>query len=304
MGQPDVDAVRTFLSDLQDRICDALEGQDCGSFFEREEYERGASVNRPCVLEGGAIIEKAAVNFSNTQGDALPPAATERKPELAGAPFEAVSVSLIVHPRNPYAPTTHANFRFFHARPASGEPLWWFGGGFDLTPFYGFEEDCVHWHQVAKDACDPFGDDLYATTKEACDRYFFLPHRDEPRGIGGVFFDDFSALGFDRSFAFWKSVADAFLPAYIPILDRRKGATYGERERAFQSYRRGRYAEFNLAWDRGTRYGLQSRQGRIESILASMPPVVTWKYNWHPEPGTPESALYDTFLKPRDWLAG
>ena len=211
-----IDAVRTYLEGLQNSICEALETLDGQMQFRREEYARGASLNRPAVLEGGPVIEKAAVNFSNTRGDALPPAATERKPEMAGAPFEAVSVSLIVHPRNPHVPTTHANFRFFVATPEGREPIWWFGGGFDLTPYYGVEDDCVHWHRTAKAACDPHGADLYARLKKDCDEYFHLPHRDEPRGIGGVFFDDFTELGFERSFAFWKSVGHAFVPAYAP----------------------------------------------------------------------------------------
>lgn len=302
MALPDVDAVRTFLTGLQDRICGALESLDGGGRFRREEFESGASVNRPRVLEGGAVIEKAAVNFSNTRGSALPPAATERKPEMAGAPFEAVSVSLIVHPRNPHAPTSHANFRFFVASPEKGPAIWWFGGGFDLTPYYGYEEDCIHWHRTAKAACDPHGADVYPRMKAACDEYFFLPHRGEPRGIGGVFFDDFNEPGFTDAFALWKSIAEAFVPAYVPIVERRRDVEYGEREREFQTYRRGRYAEFNLAWDRGTRYGLQSAQGRIESVLASLPPVVTWRYDWHPEPGTREAELYEKFLPPRDWI--
>jgi coproporphyrinogen III oxidase len=254
------------------------------------------------VLTGGPHIEQAAVNFSHTAGAALPAAASVRHPELAGAAYEAVSVSLIVHPRNPYAPTSHCNVRCFAASPAEGEPVWWFGGGFDLTPYYGFQEDAIHWHRTARDLCAPHGASVHARLKEACDAYFVLPHRGEARGIGGLFFDDWSEGGFDASFALLRSVGDGYLDAYLPILERRKSTPFGERERDFQLYRRGRYVEFNLAYDRGTRFGLQAG-GRIESILASLPPVVHWRYDWQPEPGTPEAALYTDFLPPRDWLA-
>jgi coproporphyrinogen III oxidase len=233
------------------------------------------------VLEDGPVIEKAAVNFTHARGDRLPSAATERRPELAGAAFQAVSLSLIVHPRNPYAPTSHANLRLFSAEPPSGNAVWWFGGGFDLTPYYGFDEDAVHWHQVARDACRPLGGDAYARLKRACDEYFFLPHRREPRGIGGLFFDDLAEGGYERCFEFVRSVGDHYLGAYRPILARRKETPYGERERDFQLYRRGRYVEFNLVYDRGTRYGLQSGR-RIESVLASLPPAVHWRYDWQP----------------------
>jgi len=299
---PDVAPVRAFLLDLQDRITGALESADGEARFRRDELggERGG-LARPRVLEGGRHLEKAAVNFSHTRGASLPSAATDRRPDLAGRSFEAVSVSLIVHPRNPYAPTSHANFRFFVASRDDADPVWWFGGGFDLTPFYGFDEDCVHWHRTARDAVAPFGDDLYPRMKAWCDEYFVLRHRAEPRGIGGIFYDDLDG-DFARCFAIHRATAEAYLPAYLPILERRKETPYGERERDFQLYRRGRYAEFNLVWDRGTRFGLQSG-GRIESILASLPPLVTWRYDWTPEPGTPEAALTERYLVPRDWAS-
>lgn len=304
---PALAPVVTYLQDLQDRICAALEGADGSARFRRDELPReGGGVSRPRVLEDGPVIEKAAVNFTHTHGHRMPPAATERRPELAGGSYQAVSVSLIVHPRNPYAPTSHANFRCFHAVPpdtgADAEPTWWFGGGFDLTPFYGFVEDAVAWHRIARDACAPFGEDLHPRFKKACDDYFFLTHRQEARGIGGLFFDDFAEGGFEHAFAFVRSVGDAYVEAYVPILERRKSTPYGERERAFQSYRRGRYVEFNLLQDRGTRFGLQAAT-RVESVLASMPPLASWRYDWSPEPGTPEAALYTDFLPPRDWLA-
>jgi len=308
---PDLPAVRKFLESLQDEICDALESDDGGARFDRREIERdGGGQSRPRVLSDGPVIERAAVNYSHTVGKRLPPAATERRPELTGGSYEAVSVSLIVHPRNPYAPTCHANFRVFSASPEDGgEPGWWFGGGFDLTPYYGFEEDVVHWHRVARDACAPFGEELYPEMKRACDEYFYLKHRDEPRGVGGLFFDDLDSLPrgpngspFEDCFAFVRSVSGAFLDAYRPILQRRRDTPYGERERDFQLYRRGRYVEYNLIWDRGTRFGLQVA-GRAESILASLPPLVKWRYDWQPEPGSPEARLHDDFLRPRDWLA-
>lgn len=311
-SSPDLLAVRSYLEDLQDRICDALERADGSAHFDRREIDReGGGLSRPRVISGGPVIESAAVQYSHTVGKRLPPAATERRPELTGGSYEAVSVSLIVHPRNPFVPTCHANFRIFFARPqAGGDPVWWFGGGFDLTPYYGFEEDVVHWHRTARAACDPFGKSLYPAMKKACDEYFYLPHRNEPRGVGGIFFDDLDSVpgedgrgdaSFETCFAFVRSVGDAFLDAYLPILERRKDEAYGERERDFQLYRRGRYVEYNLIYDRGTRFGLQVA-GRAESILASMPPVVHWRYDWRPEPGTPEARLYDEFLQPRDWL--
>ena len=297
---PSAQAVRAYLLDLQDRICEALEAQDGEARFAREEPpgERG-DLARPRVLSDGPVIERAAVNFSHAVGAELPPAATDRRPELAGHPFQAVSLSLIVHPRNPYAPTCHANFRAFLLGEEGAIETWWFGGGFDLTPYYGFEEDAVHWHKTARDAIGP---ERYARYKPWCDEYFFLKHRDEPRGIGGIFFDDVNDGSFEDEFAFLQGAGDALLPAYLPILERRKDTPYGEREREFQLYRRGRYVEFNLIYDRGTRYGLQSGS-RVESILASMPPHATWRYDWSPEPGTEEARLYKEFLKPRDWLA-
>ena len=296
----DIAPVRAYLQDLQDRICAALEAEDGGARFREERFESTTGgLARPRVLEGGAVIEKSAVHFSHTVGNALPAAATERRPELAGRGYEAASVSLIVHPRNPYVPTSHMNVRCFVAH--GDTPVWWFGGGFDLTPYYGFEEDAVHWHRCARDACAPLGADAYPRLKKLCDEYFHLPHRNEPRGIGGLFFDDLDAGGFAHCFAFQRSVGDHYLAAYRPIMQRRKATQYGDREREFQLYRRGRYAEFNLLHDRGTRFGLQSG-GRVESILASMPPLVAWRYDWRPEPGTPEARLYSEFLRPRDWL--
>lgn len=298
----DADAVRDYLLDLQEQICAGLEQEDEAAEFQSLtlERERGGFA-RPRVLSDGPVLEQAAVNFSHTVGSELPRAATTRRPELTGQGFQAVSLSLIVHPRNPYAPTTHCNLRFFITDGSGGEICWWFGGGFDLTPYYGFEDDATHWHRTAFEACRDFGEDVYPDCKAACDEYFFLPHRQEPRGIGGLFFDDLNAAGFERSFAFLRSVGDHFLPAYRPILAKRKRTSYGERERDFQLYRRGRYVEFNLVYDRGTRFGLQAG-GRVESILASLPPKVSWRYDWHPEPGTPEARLYEDFLRPRDWL--
>jgi len=296
----DIAPVRAYLEDLQDRICAALEAEDGSARFREERFESPTGgLARPRVLEGGALIEKSAVHFSHTVGNALPAAATERRPELAGRAYEAASVSLIVHPRNPYVPTSHMNVRCFVAH--GDTPVWWFGGGFDLTPYYGFEEDAVHWHRCARDACAPLGADTFPRLKKWCDEYFYLPHRNEPRGIGGLFFDDLDEGGFERCFAFQRSVGDRYLAAYIPIVQRRKATPYGDREREFQLYRRGRYAEFNLLYDRGTRFGLQSG-GRVESILASMPPLVAWRYDWKPELGTPEARLYSEFLRPRDWL--
>jgi coproporphyrinogen III oxidase len=295
--RPDPAPLRAFLLDLQDRICAALEAEDAsGARFREQRFESPTGgLARPRVLEGGDVIEKSAVHFSHTRGSQLPTAATERRPELAGRAYEAVSVSLIVHPRNPYVPTSHMNVRCLLA----GD-VWWFGGGFDLTPYYGFDEDCVHWHRSARDACAPLGPDAWPRFKKWCDDYFFLPHRSEPRGIGGLFFDDLAEPDFPTCHAFWTSVAEHYLPAYLPIVRRRKDTPYGERERDFQLYRRGRYAEFNLVYDRGTRFGLQSG-GRVESILASMPPLAAWRYDWKPEPGSPEERLYTEYLRARDW---
>ena len=300
---PDLNPVRQYLLDLQQQICDALEQQDGTARFERRILDRplGAS-SRPAVIGDGPVIEKAAVHFSHSVGQSLPPAATTRRPELQGQGYQAVSVSLIVHPRNPMAPTCHANFRCFGTDGKGGEAAWWFGGGYDLTPYYGFEEDARHWHCTAKRACDSIDPALYPRFKQACDGYFHLPHRDEPRGVGGLFYDDYADGSFNDCFKLTQTIADSFLVAYVPILERRKQTPYGERERNFQLYRRGRYVEFNLLYDRGTRFGLQAR-GRAESILASLPPLVRWDYDWSPEPGSEEARLYSDFLRPRDWAA-
>lgn len=305
-AEPDHDAVRRFLQDYQDRLCAALEGCEMADVaFRREEFElpNGGSA-RPRVLEGGEVIEKAAVHCTDTRGKSLPPAATERRPELAGHAYQALSVSTIVHPRNPYAPTSHSNIRFFSAQDSErvDNTTWWIGGGFDLTPYYGFDEDAIAWHRAASRACDTLGAGHYTRFKKACDEYFFLRHRGEPRGIGGIFFDDLDTPDFVTCFAFLRAVGEAFLETYAEILERRRGATYGDRERDFQLYRRGRYAEFNLVWDRGTRFGLESG-GRVESILASLPPAVRWIYDYHAEPGSAEAELLTRYLKPRDWLA-
>ena len=303
---PDSLVVRQYLRSLLDRIIAGIEKVDGGKFrrdiWTREEGGGGES----CILANGAVFEKACIAFSHIHGVGLPVSASShravgRPAEIAGAPFEAMGVSLIMHPRNPHVPTSHANVRFLIAKPKSGAPVWWFGGGFDLTPFYVRPEDVLHWHRTAQAACTPFGADVYDQYKAWCDRYFFLKHRNETRGVGGLFFDDLSDGGFDRSFALMRSVGDHFLPAYIPIVERRKDTPYGERERDFQLYRRGRYVEFNLVYDRGTLFGLQT-QGRTESILLSMPPLVRWEYDWHPEPGSPEADLYDNYLRPRSYL--
>ena len=297
-AKPDITPVREYFFSLQTRICDVLGGIDGGPGFSIEDIraDNGAH-SRPRVLDGGPLIERGAVQFSYSIGDRLPPAASERNPHLAGKGFKATAISMIMHPRNPYVPTFHANLRYF----TIDDEAWYFGGGFDLTPYYPFREDVIHWHRTAKAACDPFGADVYPRLKKWCDEYFYLGHRQEPRGVGGLFFDDWTEGGFESSFAFVKSVGDHILPAYQPIMEARKDMPWGEREEEFMLYRRGRYAEFNLAIDRGTRYGIQSGR-RIESVLASMPPRCIWKYNWHPEPGTPEAALYTDFLPPRDWL--
>ncbi len=299
---PDIEAVKGYLLALQDRICDALQTEDGGDGFLEDSWKRPeGGGGRSRVMEEGGVFEKAGINFSHVHGDSLPPSATAQRPELAGRSFQAMGVSLVIHPRNPFVPTSHANVRFFCAEKAGAEPVWWFGGGFDLTPYYGVEEDARHWHRLAREACQPFGEDVYPRYKRWCDEYFYLKHRSEPRGVGGLFFDDLSEPGFDRCFAFTRSVGDHFLPAYLPIVQRRRATPYGERERDFQAYRRGRYVEFNLVYDRGTLFGLQSG-GRAESILMSLPPLVKWRYAWHPGPGTPEARLYEEFLRPRDWL--
>ncbi len=299
---PAIDAPRAYFMALQDTICAALERLDGEAEFSRHDLPApDGGLARPRVMEGGARIEKAAVQFTHSVGRSLPPAATERNPHLAGRGFQAAAISLIVHPRNPYVPTTHMNLRLFLVD--GDRPEWYFGGGFDLTPYYGFVEDCAHWHREAKAACDPFGSDIYPSLKRACDEYFFLTHRNEARGIGGLFFDDWTTGGWAASYAFVRAVGDRFLPAYVPIFERRCDTAYGTRERDFQLYRRGRYAEFNLAIDRGTRYGLQSGR-RVESVLASLPPLAAWRYDYRPAPGSAEAALYEQFLPPRDWLAG
>jgi coproporphyrinogen III oxidase len=301
--RPDADAVKTYLLDLQDRIWAALRETDGGASFREDAWGRpGGGGGRTRIMQDGAVFERGGINFSHVFGERLPPSASADRPELAGRGFQAMGVSLVVHPQNPYVPTSHLNVRFFIAERPDAEPVWWFGGGFDLTPYYGFEEDVRHWHRTAREACLPFGEDVYPRCKDWCDRYFFLKHRDEPRGVGGLFFDDLSEGGFEHSFAFMRSVAEAFLPAYLPIVNRRRTKQYGDEERAFQKYRRGRYVEFNLVFDRGTLFGLQSG-GRTESILMSLPPEVSWQYDYRPEPGSPEAELYERFLKPRDWLA-
>jgi len=306
---PDLEAVRTYLRSLQDTICTSLASVDGAADFQTDDWQRpdgdkpglgGGGCTR--ILTEGAVFEKAGVAFSHVRGTRLPPSATTHRPELVGKTWEAVGLSLVIHPRNPYVPTSHANVRFFIAGADTAEPVWWFGGGFDLTPYYGFEADAVHWHETARAAVAPFDADYYPRFKRTCDEYFFLQHRQEPRGIGGLFFDDFNELGFTQSFALMRAVGDAYLPAYRPIVARRHEHPWGERERNFQLYRRGRYVEFNLVWDRGTHFGLQSG-GRTESILMSLPPLVRWDYNYHPAPGTPEARLHDVFLKPRDWLS-
>ncbi|MBT4225346.1 MAG: oxygen-dependent coproporphyrinogen oxidase [Opitutae bacterium] len=302
MDKPEPELVKTYLLDLQDRIMDALLGMDPQAGTTRDTWEResgGGGVSR--VLEDGQVFEKGGVNFSDVHGENLPPSATATRPELAGAGFRAMGVSLVIHPRNPFVPTTHMNVRFFHAKKGEVE-AWWFGGGFDLTPYYGFEEDAVHWHRVARDACDPFGADLHPRFKKWCDEYFFINHRRESRGIGGLFFDDLQLEGsFAKSLEFLQSVGDHFLEAYLPVVERRLGHPWDDSHRQFQLYRRGRYVEFNLVQDRGTIFGLQSG-GRTESILMSLPPLVRWIYNWEPNPGSPEATLYEIFLKPQDWV--
>ncbi|AEV25986.1 coproporphyrinogen III oxidase [Azospira oryzae PS] len=293
--------VRAYLTDLQNRIIAALEALDGGT-FRRDAWQRpqgGSGESR--VIEESHLFERGGVNFSHVTGGNLPPSATANRPELAGRSFEAMGVSLVLHPRNPYCPTAHMNVRFFIATAEGQEPVWWFGGGMDLTPYYGFAEDARHFHQTCKDALAPFGETVHPRYKRWCDEYFFLKHRNEPRGVGGVFYDDLNEGGFERCFDLTRSVGDAFVPAYLPILEQRRHLAYGERERDFQAYRRGRYVEFNLVWDRGTLFGLQSG-GRSESILMSMPPVVKWRYDWQPEAGSAEAALYTDFLPPRDWV--
>lgn len=295
-------AVKEFLLDLQNRICDALAAADGNGNFIRDAWERpegGGGVSR--VIENGVVIEKGGVNFSHVYGDQLPPSASAHRPELAGRRFQAMGVSLVIHPNNPFVPTSHMNVRFFVAEKENEDPVWWFGGGFDLTPYYGFDEDCRHWHEVSRSVCSDFGDDTYPKFKQWCDEYFFLKHRNEPRGVGGLFFDDLNEWGFDRCFEFIKAVGQGYIDAYVPIVEKRKNYPFEQKHKDFQCYRRGRYVEFNLVFDRGTLFGLQSG-GRTESILMSLPPVVNWKYDWHPEPGSEEARLYDHFLKTQDWV--
>ena len=303
MSSPDIDAIKRFLLSLQDTLCQQLEQMDGAETFREDawEYATGGG-GRSRVLSQGHVFEQAGVNFSHVSGASLPPSASVQRPELAGRSFQAMGVSLVIHPLNPYVPTSHANVRFFIAEEEGEAPVWWFGGGFDLTPYYGFEEDAVHWHQTAHDLCQPFGEEVYPRYKAWCDEYFFLKHRNEARGIGGLFFDDLNTPDFATSFAFMQAVGNGFAEAYLPIVQRRKDLPWGEREREFQLYRRGRYVEFNLVWDRGTLFGLQSG-GRTESILMSMPPLVRWEYQYAPESDSPEAALYRDFLPPRDWLA-
>ena len=302
MSGIDISAVKQYLLSLQDAICEGISAEDGGGAFVEDAWTRdGGGSGRTRVLDNGAVIEKGGVNFSHVFGDSLPPSASANRPELAGRSFQAMGVSLVIHPENPFVPTSHANVRFFVAEKPGEDPVWWFGGGYDLTPYYGFEEDCRHWHSTARDACAPFGDEVYPKFKKWCDEYFYLKHRDEPRGVGGLFFDDFDELGFDKSFSFMQSVGDSFLKAYLPIMAKRKTLPFNEQQREFQAYRRGRYVEFNLVYDRGTIFGLQSG-GRTESILMSLPPVVRWGYNWKPEDNSDEAVLYSDFLKPREWL--
>ncbi|MFA0415662.1 oxygen-dependent coproporphyrinogen oxidase [Vibrio renipiscarius] len=305
MSSIDKHAVKQFLLTLQDSICLELERADGAAVFVEDAWQRTPEEKlqgggRSRVMTNGAVFEQGGVNFSHVKGDAMPVSATAHRPELAGRRFEAMGVSLVMHPHNPYIPTSHANVRFFIAEKEGQAPIWWFGGGFDLTPFYPFEEDCQAWHDTAKKICAPFGEDVYENHKEWCDQYFYLPHRDETRGVGGLFFDDLNQWGFDKSFDYMKSVGAGFTKAYLPIVERRKAQEYGERERQFQLYRRGRYVEFNLVFDRGTLFGLQSG-GRTESILMSMPPLARWEYGYQPEPNSPEAQLYTHYLKPRVW---
>ena len=302
MSSPDIAEVKSFLLALQDRICEQLAQADGGGAFVEDSWTRAeGGGGRSRVLTQGAVFEQAGVNFSHVSGAMLPASATAHRPELAGRSFQAMGVSLVIHPLNPYIPTSHANVRFFIAEKPGEAPVWWFGGGFDLTPYYGFKEDAVHWHRTAQQLCAPFGDEVYPMYKKWCDDYFFIKHRNEARGIGGLFFDDLNSPDFAHCFAFTRAVGNGFLDAYLPIVAKRKTLSWGEKERAFQLYRRGRYVEFNLVWDRGTLFGLQTG-GRTESILMSMPPLVRWEYGYQPEEGSPEALLYRDFLPVRDWL--
>ncbi|MDO6619115.1 MULTISPECIES: oxygen-dependent coproporphyrinogen oxidase [unclassified Shewanella] len=302
MAMPDAAVVKQYLLSLQANICAGLEALDGKASFQAESWERaegGGGTSK--VMTAGHVFEQAGVNFSHVMGAAMPASATAHRPELAGRSFEAMGVSLVIHPKNPFIPTTHANVRFFIAHKDGADPVWWFGGGFDLTPYYPFEEDVVSWHQTSADICAPFGDEVYPKYKKWCDEYFFLPHRNETRGVGGLFFDDLNEPGFDKSFEFMQAVGNGFLTAYSPIVERNKDLEYNDDERQFQLYRRGRYVEFNLVYDRGTLFGLQTG-GRTESILMSMPPLVRWEYGFTPEEGSQEAELYERYLKPQDWL--
>ncbi|WP_092519118.1 oxygen-dependent coproporphyrinogen oxidase [Xenorhabdus japonica] len=302
MNIPNIYQVKTFFLSLQDHICKQLEQLDGQSTFMEDCWQREeGGGGRSRVLTEGKVFEKAGVNFSHIAGASMPASATAHRPELAGRSYQAMGVSLVIHPINPYVPTSHANVRFFIAEKEGEPPVWWFGGGFDLTPYYGFEEDAIHWHTVAKNLCQPFGDDIYPKYKKWCDDYFFIKHRNEPRGIGGLFYDDLNMPDFNISFSFTQAVGNGFLSAYLPIVERRKYIAWGDRERQFQLYRRSRYVEFNLVWDRGTLFGLQSG-GRTESILMSMPPLVRWEYGYSPEIDSPESELYTSFLIKKDWV--
>ncbi|MEZ5489930.1 MAG: oxygen-dependent coproporphyrinogen oxidase [Gammaproteobacteria bacterium] len=303
MKTEDIARVKDFLLDLQESICSKLEQADGSTTFHTDQWDRdagGSGITR--VIRGGDVLEKGGVNFSHVFGKSLPASASATRPELAGRAYQAMGVSLVIHPLNPFVPTSHANFRLFVAEKEGEQPVWWFGGGYDLTPYYGFDEDCIHWHTTAKESCDPFGEGIYPRFKKDCDEYFFLKHRGEPRGVGGLFFDDFNKLGFEESFALVKNIAYTYTDAYIPIIERRKDTPYNEPQKHFQEYRRGRYAEFNLIFDRGTVFGLQSGVGRTESILMSLPPVVRWEYDWHPEPGSEEERLYKEYLVHREWV--
>lgn len=302
MNSIDATAVKQFLLELQAEICSALESLDGTANFITDQWERdegGSGISR--VISSGSVFEKGGVNFSHVFGKSMPASATAQRPELAGRAFQAMGVSLVIHPVNPFVPTSHANFRLFVADKAGEESVWWFGGGYDLTPYYGNDEDCQHWHQIAKQACDPFGTEFYPRFKQQCDEYFHINHRNEPRGIGGLFFDDFNELDFEKSFEFVRSMANSYLKAYTPIVEKRKDLAYTKAQKEFQEYRRGRYAEFNLVYDRGTLFGLQSGVGRIESILMSLPPTVRWTYNWQPQAGSEEEKLYKHYLVPKDW---
>ncbi len=299
----EIDAIKQYLLDLQSSVTDAILQHDPGIQYREDAWDRpGGGGGNSRIFEQGAVFEKGGINFSHVHGDQLPASATAQRPELAGRGFQALGDSLVIHPVNPYVPTTHMNVRFFIAEKPGADPVWWFGGGFDLTPYYGFMQDARHWHETAREACRGYGEDVYDRFKKWCDEYFYLKHRNEPRGIGGLFFDDLNEWGFEGCFSFMQSVGDHFLKAYLPIVERRKDIEYGDRQRQFQLYRRGRYVEFNLVYDRGTLFGLQSG-GRTESILMSLPPLVRWDYDWQPDSGSEEADLYETYLQARDWLA-